>query len=224
MVVKRTHDRTEIYRLGHVRLYRDDLEQIAKAVAEVGPLKIACPPWELTDPSDFANPDLPERLPELTMTAEHGGTDAKVEVSLGREVAEVTLTEPVTLTLGVLNRIQQVCHQRWWRWWIGRLRIGDWVATLAIVFPGVLVMIFDLSGIDLLDHAMLVFGGLILGALMISLLAWTKNSSVSRKAVLINAYRADRPSFWQRSRDDWVIGVVMLLLGGMLGYLVNQIT
>ena len=34
-------------------------------------------------------------------------------------------------------------------------------------------------------------------------------------AILINAYRADRPSFWQRTRDDWAVEAVML------GYWIN---
>jgi hypothetical protein len=221
MAVKRTHDRTETYPLGHVRLYRDDLEQIAKAVAEVGPLKIACPPWELTDPSDFTDPDLPERLPDLTMAAERAGTDAKVNVSLGRELAEVTLTEPDTLTLGVLNRVQQVCRRRRWRWF-GRLPLSDWVVMPALILLAVVSQ--DFVSIDLFDRALIALGGLVLVCMLIIVLPQRKNSSGARKAVLINAYRADRPSFWQRTRDDWIIGVAMLLLGGVLGYLVNQLT
>jgi hypothetical protein len=39
MAVKRTQDRVESYQLGYVKLYRDDLEQITKAVMEVGDLR-----------------------------------------------------------------------------------------------------------------------------------------------------------------------------------------
>jgi hypothetical protein len=49
-------------------------------------------------------------------------------------------------------------------------------------------------------------------------------SSPTNSALLIHAYRVDRPTFWQRTRDDWVIGIVMLFLGGVLGYIVNVIT
>ena len=63
-------------------------------------------------------------------------------------------------------------------------------------------------------------GVLILG---LTFIYWSKSSN-RHYTSLVNAYRKDRPTFWQRSRDDWIVGVVMLLLGGVLGYLVNQIT
>jgi hypothetical protein len=44
---------------------------------------------------------------------------------------------------------------------------------------------------------------------------------------LINAYRADRPTFWRRTRDDWAGESVMLLIGavvgGVIGYWVNTL-
>ncbi|MFG3441275.1 hypothetical protein ACGF0J_28835 [Nonomuraea sp. NPDC047897] len=43
-------------------------------------------------------------------------------------------------------------------------------------------------------------------------------------AHLINAYRRDRPSFFQRTRDDWITGSVMAAVGGVIGYFVNEIT
>jgi len=224
MAVKRTHDRAEIYGLGHLRLYRDDLEQIAKAVAEVGPLTISCPPWEFTDLADFSDPDLPERLPELTMTAETPQTDARVEVSLGRGMSRVTVTEPNTLTIGVLSRIRQVCGDR-------VTRYPPELAALAVLLVTSLGCLY-LIGQVLDDNRPVVLIPVLVGWMLIFLVIalFVDRSMRPRRntAVLINVYRAARPTFWERTRDDWAIEGVMLLvgavLGGVIGYWVNTIT
>ncbi|MCO6000138.1 hypothetical protein [Actinoallomurus rhizosphaericola] len=55
-----------------------------------------------------------------------------------------------------------------------------------------------------------------------------KTPVVRSSALLINDYRENRPTFWERTRDDWIVGavwcVVGLVLGGVIGYWVNTIT
>jgi hypothetical protein len=167
------HSRVETTHLAHLRLYRDDLIEIAKALAEVGSFKGELGDWELTDPSDFESPELPDELPDVAMTGTNGTT--AVAVKLGRAEASVQLTEPNTFTEGTLARIQRITKQR------RRIPLGQVTPT-------------------------------------------PSTAPLRSSARLINAYRGDRPTFWQRTRDDWIIGVVMLLFGGVLGYLVNQIT
>lgn len=201
MTSRRIGVREETYRLGHLKLYRDELEQIAKVVNEVGELVIRCGDWEMTDPADFTNnAELPEVLPALTMVASRtagktavtaGHEWPTVQVTLSLTEASVTLTQPDTHTLGVLSRIQQVSRE-------GR-RWGPGV-VLVQVLAAIVIAAFTSKSIR------------------------TARPLTASRAVLINAYRADRPSFWRRSRDDWIIGAVMLLLGGVLGYFVNVIT
>jgi hypothetical protein len=183
MTLRRAHSRVETTHLGHLRLYRDDLIEIAKALAEVGPLTIECEDWVMDDPMDLRNPDLPERLPDVAMTGTNGKT--AVGVKLGEAEASVHLIEPTTFTEGTLSRIQRLTKPR-----------------RRIVSP---VKYNTDAGPKLVFFA-------------------TTAPSVRSSAILINADSADRPSFWRRTRDDWIIAVVMLLLGGVLGYLVNTIT
>lgn len=179
MATRRVGLQIEDYELGHLRLYRDDLEKIAKAVAEIGELVIRCGDWEMTEPADFSdNTELPDLLPELEI---EGRGQSAIDVRLGPNTASVTLVEPDTLTEGILSRIRRIAGARRRRLPLVSVRGAHGYPYFQVSIP-------------------------------------------TSSAVLINAYRADRPSFWQRTRDDWFIGTVMLLLGGVLGYIVNMIT
>ena len=224
MAVKRTRvrPRTERHFLGHLTLYRDDLEQIAKAVAEVGPLRIECDDWELSDPGDFADPDLPERLSRLRMVAARREGDTEIVVLLSSHGAEVTVTEPDTLTLGVLRRVQEVCDGRDQSRNAKRRRL----ARVAALLPLVIVALMAMVRVEDKSVALALLMGLLTLIMFIGALYNVRRlmHMSGTTATLVNNYRTERPSFWQRTRDDWIIGVVMLLLGGVLGYFVNQIT
>jgi hypothetical protein len=201
MTLRRTQSRTETTHLGHLKLYRDDLIEIAKALAEVGTLAIECGDWVMDDSMDFENPDLPERLPDVAMT----GTDGKtaVSVKLGEGEASVHLIEPTTFTEGTLSRILRLTKPR--RRIFSRIKFDTKTGPRMVVFT---------TRMALLATRMVPFPVSVTGVLS--------------SAVLINAYRDERPTFWQRTRDDWIVAVVMLLLGAMLGgvigYWVNTIT
>lgn len=187
MTLRRTQSRAETTHLGHLKLYRDDLIEIAKALAEVGTLAIGCGDWVMDDPMDFENPDLPERLPDVAMTGTNGKT--AVGVKLGEGEASVHLIEPTTFTEGTLSRILRLTKPR--RRIVSPVKFNTEAGPRMVLFA-------------------------------------TRATSVLSSAVLINAYRDERPTFWQRTRDDWIIAVVMLLLGavlgGVIGYWVNTIT
>jgi hypothetical protein len=219
MAVKRTQDRVESYQLGHVKLYRDDLEQITKAVMEVGDLRVACGAWELTDPGDFSDPELPERLPDLRMTAHPPGSKAGIEVVLGRWQAHVTLTEPDTRTLGVLSRIQQVCKVR-------NRGLRRPTSLAMVVVPGLITFGLARFSPPLSNSltALFIAGWIVLYTFVGDFLLGRTRWGGDESAFLINAYRTERPDFWQRTRDDWVVGAVWALIGGVIGYFVNQIT
>jgi hypothetical protein len=67
MTTRRLGYQTDQTSLGHVRLYRDELEKIAAAVAEVGDLSIRCGHWKMTDPADLLLSSLlSKKTPGLT--------------------------------------------------------------------------------------------------------------------------------------------------------------
>lgn len=187
MAVRRIRDRQETYQLGHLKLYRDDLIEIAKVLAELGTLEVDCGGRVMDNPGALENLDLPERLPDVSMAVWDGKT--KVEVKLGESEASVRLTEPTTFTLGTLSRIEKLARQR--------RRLVAPVKYNTAAGPRVVLVA-------------------------------TRAPKVRSSAVLINANRSERPTFWQRARDDWIIAVVMLVLGavigGVVGYWVNTIT
>lgn len=75
MTARRIGSQAETTYLGHVRLYRDELEKIAAAVAEVGELTILCDDdWEPTDPADLSNEELPELLSRVSIGAQGNAT------------------------------------------------------------------------------------------------------------------------------------------------------
>jgi hypothetical protein len=229
MTSNRLKLREEMYRLGALKLYRDDLEQIARAVAEVGHLRMTCGDWEMNDPADLsANADLPEVLPVLEMMAERDESDTTIRVSLSKLQAVVTLVEPDTLTEGVASRIMRLTSGK-------KRRFAAIMASKGVFWipAGLMVigLIFFIIWLQTLTGGIRASRGLMIGsgiAAAIAFIGAVLSPAVVYMAgpgsILINAYRSDRPSFWKRTRDDWTVGAAWALVGGVIGYLVNQIT
>lgn len=253
MTLQRIKAQVEPCLLGHVRMYREDLVDIAKALAEVGPLTGSCGDVRFNDPADFEQMEgrLPKKLPELTMASEapkrpDQPEPSKVEVVLSREVARVTLTEPVTLTLGVRDRIQQVAERsrrpvvRWLapsgrNWMTANLK---YVAVAFVVFY---VMSYPAIAANVVNNFWAVFSSsgqhvsgavtraviLVIGvAIAVFLLAFglSRLPTTPSGAVVINVPRASSPSWWERKKDDIPIAVGSLIVGGVIGYFVNMFT
>lgn len=203
VALTRTQAREETHRLGHVRLYRDELETIIRAVAEIGEPTIEGPGFTATSEKDLADPAVPEKLDWLTITASRDGQQLRVRLSGTSAVVE--LTEPTMLLYGVASRVSVIC-QRYARFW---KRAQP---------PGV-------DSPELLrrqKRMQRMVGGLpVFAAGPLDLWAWRRLKSSAR---LVNAYRVDRPTFWQRKRDDLFINAASLALGGVIGYIVNELT
>jgi hypothetical protein len=229
MTARRIGSQIETTHLGHVRLYRDELEKVAAAVGEVGDVTILCDDWELTDPADLGNDGIPDLLSRVSIGAQRSVTEdgrSKDEpvmaVALNGDEACVTIFEPGVLTEGALSRIQRIVGPRRRRWHVPLAKGASGRETLASLgaIGGVLALVGYIS--PLLTP---LFSIVAIAAVFFVLFA--RNRRVS-SAIVVNAYRKDRPSFWQRTRDDWVVATVMLVLGaivgGFVGYWVNQIT
>lgn len=249
MTINRTKLRTETYRLGAVRLYREDLEAIAKAVAEIGELEITADDFEGNSPFDFA--ELPEKLSKVQISAPKAYVEetetipkAAVKVVLTRTTSTVIVTEPDTLTSGVRTRIQEICR--------ARLRlpqrtppttpanvtnpdalqimiIGITIPTAIIALATNIIMSITqqpLSKRNTLDPALQKYLTIGIMSLFAIAICWTTFYLLARRAsaIIVNAYQADRPTWWQRNRDNVLVSAVSLLLGGIIGYYVNQIS
>ncbi|MEV1198456.1 hypothetical protein [Microbispora rosea] len=204
MTVRRVHGpQPEVYLLGHIRVYREDLELMAKALTEVGPLQIRCGDLEATEPRDFQ--ELPEILDAVRMTSQIPETETKIEVVLSSREAKVALVEPDTLTLGVLGRIQQVARgcRRMWSLSPASVNVAGKLSDSSVTRRSA-------------GSAVAVIGE--------EVAVWLVTARLRSSAMIINALRSDRPTFWQRTRDDWIIGAVMAVVGGFIGYLVNELT
>ncbi|MFD0882975.1 hypothetical protein ACFQ08_00115 [Streptosporangium algeriense] len=110
VALRRTTYQSETYSLGTIRLYREDLHAIAKAAAELGPLRIETNGFVGDDPADFAA--LPAELTELRITAERANSGTEVAILFSRRNARIIVTESDTLASGIRVRIQEICRAR----------------------------------------------------------------------------------------------------------------
>ncbi len=229
MPVRRTVAREEIYPLGALRLYREELEAIANAVAESSELLIESDDLEATSAGDFAQ--LPERPEKLVIRGTRIDPDRRVVVTLTPGSASVELAEPDTLSAGILARIQAICAP------CRRLRLrqvidrSDGLRALVGVL-GPFGIAFGVTGILVAESSrhktsilwignpLLIAVSFAVGIVGVSYLLFPRPPLV----IIINAPRAERPTYWQRTRDMWWVGIVTSLAGVIVGYLLGKFT
>ncbi|MEV0821882.1 hypothetical protein [Nonomuraea rubra] len=237
MAIRRTPAQTgRVYPLGAIRLYREDLQAIAKAVAELGPLHIAIRSDGLVmdDPADFA--DLPEKIANVSIIARSKESESRIIVELFYDRAAVTVIEPDTLTSSICVRIQDICSKR--TRVLGKppsvipktgfLPSKSDVLTAA-VFAGALAIptwaLVNWWG-PTISNGPVSVGWLsaLVGAtaLALGLVAAFLRTRI-RGATLVNAYEADRPPFWRRHRSEAWLSTVGAVAGAVLGYFINQL-
>jgi hypothetical protein len=219
--VRESHD------LGCLRLYREDLRAIAEAVSEVGELEITCTDFKGTTytTNDVEDIDtLPEDIWGVISASRFepgkSGAASKIEVRFTAKKASVELVEPDTLTAGVLVRIQQVCSRNRR---LLRTIAPSWTYPWFGLFPPLLLAAWGglSSAVSLKGNhwgpgntiVTVAFGILVVASLFVGFL------TMQPRVVLINAPRATRPTYWQRTRDMWWVGIVTTLIGVIVGYL-----
>lgn len=239
MTVRRTKLNIEHYDLGSLRLYREDLRAIAAAAAEAGDLFITCDGFEATSPDDFSD-ELPEKPENVTITAKRTGSPSVIDIRLTAEEASVRLTEADTLLAGIVSRIQLICDQR--RRPLRSLFGGSsplsnrWRSYGAILLVGVgvyiaihqIASIYDINSShvglqagrwNLSDILVLV----IVGIAVLGVLGYIGITSGSPRVVIINAPRATRPTYWERTHDMWLVGIITALFGAAAGYMLGKL-
>ena len=227
MSVSRIRLVPEEYDLGSLRLYREDLVKIATEAAEAGVLKIVAGDHEATAPGDFEA--LPEQLANVTITAARAGSPGGVELSFTADSATVRLTEPSKETRGILVGIRQVCEPRRPRW---RSRIPlSRPATFAVLLIGCMAAALVTVAIILAvtpkqgtaSWASSPATAVLASAVLLAAVGYIALDRRPR-IVIINAPRAERPDFWERTRDSWNVGVVTTVGGIIAGYLLGKFT
>ncbi|WP_431929870.1 hypothetical protein [Nonomuraea jabiensis] len=226
MAVERTRPRNEIQILSVDRLWREDLEAIAAACAEIGPIAISCnDTYRADDPGDFKA--LPENIEKLHIVAEDG-QGHKISVELSKLFSRIELTEPTALTLGLANMIQRTTARP------GRLfkRAGSRIIVALIraalsAVALILCLVPWVSSMPISNNWIIkVFSiaGIILWIVIEAwhLLSYNGAGSMVGHLKIHNIYWADRPtSFWRRTQDDWTVqllgGIALTILGFLLG-------
>lgn len=140
MTIRRTKLLPETYELGPLWLYQEDLQAIAIAIAELGPLTIICTSgnetYEASEPSDFD--ELPENLSRVTISSKQSTDSSAITVTFGESDADVKLVVPDTHAAGVLSRIQSICQPRRRRGWQFCRRAG--VVLVFTAFVAVIIL------------------------------------------------------------------------------------
>lgn len=220
MVVERAKESVATHRLGSGYVYRDDLEEIAKLLTEIGPVKIEIhekngQQWIAECPDDLSHPDIPKRLELIKMTARSSANSQAFEVELSRRNSKISITAPSPLTSGVYSAVMVVL----------RPRIGDYLVPHLLVWRLAWPSIIG-SGMFWLTHAIWVqwFTSWFFVALsfIVRLLGVESWLGYKGNVTIRNEYR--KSTFLARTRDDWVVGIVSMLIGLLLGYLLGRAT
>lgn len=223
MAVMRTKARTEVHELGYVILFREDLEDIAKAVAELGPLTITCDDtYTATGPDDFV--ELPASPSSLIYMAAADGR--QIDVELSRRVARVVLTEPDTLCQGILGRINAVIARPRRRPWLLTLnRMIAFAYAVATALTSVAVYLApDEWGKPWDRWSAFAIAAFVTAFTSVLIFPRLMKRDPPRSARLVNAYQSDRPTFWRRTRDDWVVEIIVGLVFLVLGFVLGKVT
>jgi hypothetical protein len=210
MAIRRKDATVKTTSMHHVRLYRDELEGIAKALSEFGELAITYDAYEATAAEDFT--ELPETGRDVKMTAKSG--ESSVTVTLSPRSARIVEVEPTSATHGLASLIRSIAGRG------SRVPLRAWLGLTPVVIPTLLAITYAPSLGANWSVIVVLFTMLITMIVLRRIPARMTGES----ARVINAYRADRPTFLQRTRDDWVVELVCVAIGLVAGYILGRLT
>lgn len=209
MAVERIKKKQETHELGRLKLYRDDLEAIARVLAEFGSLQFTVDD-ELTGTGseDFAvlREELPERLTRVTLVAMKEGSAIRVDLGSG---PRVVVTEPDMAARGALTSIKEICAPRRAR------KPGGALSSSLLLLVFVVVIAFGVSGVEPAGWPSLVLMALL--AVSGGAILWEKQRGTDSADVILNVPRAERPTFGQRLVADGGVSAFWTGVGALLG-------
>jgi hypothetical protein len=216
------------YSLGTPRLYREELEEIARILYQECEHNLYI---EFRDergriagkPEDFAEyaqlDGTPEILKFLILVGQRGRTT--MYVSFSPSGADLVVENPDNSARGAAMQIREICREN--RRLMGPLaRAGLLAASLAaVVLLSIAASVVQQYG-EWRQEAVILWALVIVigpgGVLLISL-GKSQAGVRTGACLLVNAPRSERPSWWERHRRD----ATALAIGGVIGYLVNQL-
>lgn len=211
-------ERVFFERLPPVKLYLEDVEEVCAIVQEnAARLELETGDVALNGPLDL------QRLPKNELTElevrgirESGGTSLSVDF----ERSHITLfsSKDDSVSLGTAAKVKRVLRPRQRNLVrvllspiFGGIPVGLFLSATVISIVGLV------EGSALLSIASLVLfaqGGLFVAPIFL----------YSRKAnLIIVKFRRDAPSFWQRRKDDLVVGLLAALVGAIIGSLLTYL-
>ncbi|MBQ1081579.1 MULTISPECIES: hypothetical protein [Nocardiopsis] len=227
MAWKRIKKRQETYPLGRLKLYRDELEDIARVLAEFGTLSFLVNEDEVSgnEPEDFARmaDELPDRLGLVQMSATKEET--RVVVEIGSD-SRVVLIEPNNDAYGSLTRIKKICAPC-------RMNAPLWV-ILSFVPAGIALALYNFVSFmggesKELETATSFLLAVSLVVMLVTIVTYAIRGifdftleSASRD-IILNVNRAERPTFKERLIADRGVALFWAVFGAILGYLGNQL-
>ena len=209
------------------RLYREELVEAARIVRdECGNVEIDFHDDRGTTGTApeafdrFAATGGPERLQRLTITGRRGTTS--LQLLIAPTEARVIVEEPDNSARGAAQQLVATCGAPSppagykIRRFLSALATGGGVAFLALLFLWWGSDSSDDAGADSLMAAFMLVVSFSLGVRV-----WRLPPPL--KTVLINAPRAQRPTWWERHRKDALLLFIGGVVGGVIGYFVNQL-
>jgi hypothetical protein len=232
MTITKRKQKVDNLDLGPVQLYREDLEAIAAVISEIGPLKIEFDyDYEATEPDDLKDlPEVPEKVKIFAADKDGDPYDTKrrsITVQIDKTTAQINLVEPDSAATGIATRIQGICNNRVKPFRLLCHRVGLPMDVGGFVLIWIYATIYSVvthghakppwTDVTLNAVLPLVFIALVpLGLAAI----WIGRHPVR----VINAPRAERPSYWHRTSDMWIIGIITALFGAIIGFILGRIT
>ena len=140
-----------------------------------------------------------------------------LELRIDRRKATLSAVDPTLGTLGAMDQIQRQIPRRFT---LG-LRGFAFAALYALAVAVVLVILTVESASPF--HSKSIPVSWVVVEIAIILPIFPILFFGSREATVNTLTRAEAPPFWQRTRDDWIVNLVFLVAGALVGFLVGKI-
>ncbi|WP_156365913.1 hypothetical protein [Nocardiopsis sp. NRRL B-16309] len=227
MTIEYSRAPEETIDLGNPLLYQEDLVQIARIVAdECGDDFLiefhddrGAKAREPEGFSAYAGSNEVVALTRVTVSGHRG--DLRIVVTLTPREAKINLTAPDNGLRGAAGQVKDICRLR------SRPSFNRELA--AMVTSGILIATVSIF-VNVLDQGVvpLVAAGIAVGGALLGYMRAQKGrASELAGAKLINAPRSESPTHWENHRvvyiSNTITGAITLVLGGVIGYFVNQI-
>jgi hypothetical protein len=227
MAVRRISPDHEVFELPGVRIWREEFEKIVGLVGEFGDprTKIYYGDFEADSIADFDTPSQKGIVYVDGIWIE--SQDKRIELRIEARKVVMKVSRADSHVLGVTQQLREVLRRR-----------ARWTASRWVSFPLIVAVAIGLSaiagalaafnwGIPFFDIGIVsagAIGGAGIASMTISILGESKVLRQRKAKTVSVRHRSDAPTFWDRKKDDLWIAGISALVGGGIGYAVNELT